>query len=322
MPLQAELHFAGRGAHSAGVRVFSAGKNEDGRRVDAFFARALPTLPKSLLYKYMRTGKIKVNGKKPKPETRLSEGDEIKYFGPDEFLPQKENAPKRAGALTVLYEDAHVALLYKPPHVATQPDKTHTDDTLRDRFLWYLYKKGEYTPETEKSFTPALCNRLDFNTRGIVIGAKTLSGAREMNEKIREGKVRKLYLCRVQGVPKEREGIIEGALIKDEKTNKSRIGEGGRAAKTRYKTLRVGKKESLLEVELFTGRSHQIRVHLASIGCPLSGDPKYGTGGSGQALCAYKVRFDFTEETEALSLISGKTFTLPDALLEEGEQHV
>lgn len=298
------------------MRIFTAGANDEGRRVDAFFARLMPSAPKSLIYKYMRTGKIKVAGKKPKPETRLSEGDEIKYFG-DDTLIQDEKAPKKASIVTVLYEDADIALLYKPSCVASQPDDKRKTDTMADRFKWYLYQKGIFNPSGEHGFTPALCNRLDFNTRGIIIGAKTLKGLRSMNEKIREGKVRKLYLCRVEGVPKPKDGIIRAALIKDTKTNISRIGEGGKAAETHYRTLETFGKESLVEAELFSGRSHQIRVHLASIGCPLSGDAKYGSGGSGQNLCAYKVIFDFNPDGGALDGVAGKTFILPKELQEE-----
>lgn len=295
------------------MRILTAGKNDDGRRVDAFLARLMTGAPKSLIYKYIRTGKIKVNGKKPKPEARLAEGDEIKYFGDDALLAgNKPAAPPAAGEVTVLYEDAHIALLVKPPHLATQPDNVHTRDTLVDRFKWYLYQTGAYNPGAENGFTPALCNRLDFNTRGLVIGAKTLAALRAMNEKIRKGEVRKLYLCRVEGTPKPREGIIRAGLIKNTKTNVSHIGKDGKNAETHYRTLSTAGKQSLVEAELFSGRSHQIRVHLASIGCPLVGDPKYGRGGGGQDLCAYKIHFAFQPDGGVLDAIAGKTFTLSE----------
>jgi len=299
------------------MRIFTATENDDGRRVDAFLCRLMPGAPKSLIYKYMRTGKIKVGGKKPKPETRLSTGDEIKYFG-DEALLSEKKVPeaKKTGDVTVLYEDEHILLLYKPPLLASQPDKVHTSDTLCDRMVSYLIRTGAFSPQKENGFTPAICNRLDFNTHGIVVGAKTLEGLRKMNEMIRKGRVRKFYLCRVVGTPNPPEGRITGALEKDTKTNISRVSENGKRAETGYKLLQTEGKTSLLEVELFTGRSHQIRVHMKSIGCPLAGDPKYGTGGKGQALCAYKIRFDFDEEG-ALGGVSGKTFTLPKTYTEK-----
>lgn len=295
------------------MRIFTATANDDGRRVDAFFVRLMPASPKSLIYKYIRTGKIKVNGKKPKPDTRLAAGDEIKYFGDDALLPDAPAAPPRAGAVTVLYEDAHIALLYKPAHMASQPDAQHTADTLVDRFLWYLYTRGAFLPEN--AFRPALCNRLDFNTRGIVIGAKTLAGLRAMNEKIRTGGVRKLYLCRVEGTPDPPRGRISAALVKDGKTNTSHVEKAGKAAETGYRLLSSDGATSLVEAELFSGRSHQIRVHMASIGYPLVGDPKYGRGGDGQDLCAWRVQFSFAPDGGVLDGLAGKTFTLPEKFL-------
>ncbi|MBE7062852.1 MAG: RluA family pseudouridine synthase [Ruminococcaceae bacterium] len=299
------------------MRVFVATANDDGRRVDAFFARLMPAMPKGLLYKYIRTGKIKVNGKKPKPETRLAAGDEVRYFGDDALLPDGPAAPPRAGDITVLYEDEHIALLYKPVRMASQPDARHTADTLVDRFLWYLYKKGAYVPEN--TFRPALCNRLDYNTHGLVIGAKTAAGLRAMNEKIRTRKVRKLYLCRVEGTPDPPRGRISAALVKDGKTNVSHVGKEGKAAETGYRTLSADGRTSLVEAELFSGRSHQIRVHMASIGCPLVGDPKYGHGGDGQDLCAWRVQFAFRPEGGVLDGLAGKTFTLPESFLKGDE---
>lgn len=293
------------------MRIFVAGANDAGRRVDAFLCRLMPDAPKSLIYKYIRTGKIKVGGKKPKPEMRLSEGDEIKFFGDESLLSEKKTPHMgKTSKVTVLYEDDHIILLYKPPHVASQPDKMHPADTMVDRMVSYLMETGAYDPKRENGFVPAICNRLDYNTRGIVVGAKTLEGLRGMNEMIRGRKVRKFYLCRVEGTPHSSEGKIRGGLLKNTKTNVSRISEAGKEAETGYKVLDTDGKTSLLEVELFTGRSHQIRVHMQSIGCPLKGDPKYGTGGTGQALCAYKIYFDFEAEG-ALSGVAGKIFTLP-----------
>lgn len=299
------------------MRIFTVGANDEGRRIDAFLCRLAPTAPKSLIYKYIRTGKIKLCGKKPKPETRLCIGDEIKYFGDEALLSERKVAEKKqVGDVTVLYEDAHIILLYKPPQLASQPDNVHKTDTMVDRMVSYLLRTGAYNPEEEHGFVPALCNRLDFNTRGIVVGAKTLQGLREMNEKIRLGRVRKFYLCRVEGRPEPPEGRITGALQKDTKTNISRISKDGKKAETGYRTLRTEGATSLVEAELFSGRSHQIRVHMRSIGCPLLGDPKYGSGGKGQALCAYKIFFDFAAEG-ALGNIAGKTFTLPEEMTRE-----
>ncbi len=299
------------------MRIFTVGANDEGRRIDAFLCRLAPTAPKSLIYKYIRTGKIKLCGKKPKPETRLRVGDEIKYFGDESLLSVKKPPEnKGVGDVTVLYEDDHIILLYKPPQLASQPDNVHKTDTMVDRLVLYLLKTGAYNPEKEHGFVPSICNRLDFNTRGIIIGAKTLTGLREMNEKIRLGHVRKFYLCRVEGKPEPPEGRITGALRKDTKTNISRISDNGKKAETGYKTLRTEGKTSLVEAELFSGRSHQIRVHMQSIGCPLVGDAKYGSGGKGQALCAYKIYFDFAAEG-ALGAIAGKIFTLPEEMTGE-----
>ncbi len=296
------------------MRTIQFGENDAGRRVDAFLFRLLPTAPKSLVYKYIRTGKIKIDGKKPKPEDRVLKGSELRYFGDESLLIARPAEEKMAGEVVILYENEHIVLLYKPTQLASQPDERHRSDTLVDRFVAYLQKTGAYQPEQEHGFTPAICNRLDFNTSGIVIGAKTLPALRAMNEQIRKGTVRKFYICRVSGRPNPPAGTIRARLSKDAKTNKSRIADDGKRAETRYETLESDGKSSLLEVELFSGRSHQIRVHMQSIGCPLLGDAKYGKGGHGQALCAYKIHFAFPKEG-VLSDIAGKTFCLPPAFL-------
>lgn len=297
------------------MRVFTAGENDAGRRVDAFLQHVMPKAPKSILYKYIRTNKIKLNGKKPKPDTRLLCGDVITYYGADEFLAETTDLPEKlrlfaAGmAPEIVYEDANILLLYKPRGIACQPDAVRQSGTLADIVKWYLYQKGSYQPAAENGFAPALCNRLDVNTEGLVIAAKTLAALREMNQKIRTGEVRKFYRCRVFGVPSPLEGTIEGRLEKDQKQNISRVSKQGKFAKTRYKTLETDGKTSTLEIELLTGRSHQIRVHMQSIGCPLVGDPKYGFGGKGQALCAYRIFFDFQENCGVLGYLTGKNFT-------------
>ncbi len=298
------------------MRTFTIGENDAGRRIDAFFRHLMPALPKGMLYKYLRTNKIKLNGKKPQADSRVQSGDVITYFGSDEFLPKTEVTEsmlfeKAGGALpTVVYEDEHIVLLYKPRGISCQPDKDRPSRTLVDMLKWYLYKKGDYNPAADNTFAPALCNRLDVNTTGLVIGAKTMAALREMNEKIHAGAVRKFYRCRVLGVPNPPLGTIETMLQKDEVQNISRVSAAGKKAITRYKTLETDGDVSTLEIELVTGRSHQIRVHMHHIGCPLVGDPKYGKGGTGQDLCAYKIFFDFQSADGVLGYLKGKTFTI------------
>ncbi|MDD6308024.1 MAG: RluA family pseudouridine synthase [Clostridia bacterium] len=293
------------------MNLFTAGKNDDGCRVDAFLRRMMPDAPQSLIYKYIRTNKVKLNGKKPKPETIIAAGDEIKYFGDAALLSQKTSAPMKATMPKVLYEDENIVLLYKPAGVACQPDRVRTKDTMVDRLRWYLYQSGAFQPEGEHGFAPALCNRLDVNTRGIVIGAKNMAALREMNARIKQGEVRKFYLCRVVGKPPKAQGVIRTHLQKDAKTNISRVSDTGKYAETQYRLLSSDAESSLLEIELITGRSHQIRVHMQSLGCPIVGDPKYGKGGKGQDLFAYKLQFAFQTPSVILRAVSGKTFVAP-----------
>ncbi len=304
------------------MRIFTVGANDAGRRVDAFLKHLMPTLPSGMLYKYIRTNKIKLNGKKPKADSRVIAGDTVTYFGADEFLPQIADVAllsEKAGGIIphVVYEDKNIVLLYKGRGVACQPDKTRPKKTLADMLKWYLYQNGSFDPATENTFSPALCNRLDVNTTGLVIGAKNMEALRAMNEKIRTGEVRKFYRCRVLGMPNPPEGIVETKLKKDEKQNISRVSETGKTAITRYRTFETNGETSTLEIELITGRSHQIRVHMRHIGCPLVGDPKYGEGGKGQDLCAYRIFFDFQSEDGVLGYLKGKSFALEPKLLFE-----
>ena len=188
----------------------------------------------------------------------------------------------------------------------------------------YLYEKGEYDPEKENSFAPALANRIDRNTGGIVIAAKNAQALKILNEKIKNREFRKMYLCVVVGYLKKKSGILESYMLKNEKKNRVFVYdhpvEGAKTAKTGYKVLAESNGLSLLEVELFTGRTHQIRAHMASIGHPLLGDGKYGTnavnkkygGYKKQFLYSYKLDFDFKTDSGILSNLNGKSFTVDD----------
>ena len=195
-------------------------------------------------------------------------------------------------------------------------------DTLINRVKHYLYKKGGYDPSKEASFAPALCNRIDRNTGGIVIVAKNAEALRILNEAIREREIEKFYLCLVKGVPEPKEATLIHYHRKDAAENKAVIYDHPRPDTktmiTKYKVLETNGRFSLVEVELKTGRTHQIRAHMAYIGHPLVGDGKYGSNGAEkkkgfdcQALYSYKLRFAFREE-HALSYLNGKTFQVKD----------
>ena len=306
------------------MQSVTIGSNDAGQRVDKFLQKTYHNLPVSMMYKYIRQKDIKLNGRRCQISDRLREGDVLTLYVKDEFL---EKAPSvyafmnASRQLELVYEDEHLLLLNKKAGLLVHPDDGEYGDTLIGRVQRYLYEKGEYDPEREQAFAPALVNRIDRNTSGIVIAAKTAEALRILNEKLRNREIHKYYLCIVHGVPERKEATLEGYLEKNEEQNRvyvlGRAKEGARSIATRYRVLEERDGMALLEIELLTGRTHQIRAHLASIGHPLLGDGKYGTNaqnkGTGftkQALCSYKLRFDFTTPAGSLAYLNGKEFEL------------
>ncbi len=288
------------------MREIKIGKNDAGTRVDRFLMKYL-SVPSSFIFKSLRKKDVRLNGKHPKGDVILKEGDILTLYMKEEVFGEKTFRPGNDG-IHVVYEDAHILLINKPAELPCQPDEKHKTDTLIDRVKSYLYNRKEYRPEEEHTFAPALCNRIDTNTSGLVIAAKDAESLRMMNEKIRDREVHKYYLARVVGVPQKETATLTGKIQKNEKENRSRMAEEGKEVSLTYRTLSVEGGNALLEIELHTGRSHQIRTQMADLGHPLAGDKKYGGGMGGQALCAYKLTFQFKGEAGVLSYLSGKTF--------------
>lgn len=308
------------------MRELKVGKNDAGQRLDKFITKTLD-IPLNLLYKSIRLKKIKVNRKRAEISTKLCEGDTVQCFLADEFFDKK--VTKRSFEsitphLDIVYEDENIMLLNKPAGVSVHEDDKGSTNTLITHVQSYLFGKGEYNPDDEQSFAPALCNRIDRNTSGIVIAAKNAMALRVMNEKIKNREIDKFYLAAVHGIPKPEAATITGYLKKDEKNNTVRVWDkdprcGAKEIITKYKVIAKRGDTSLLEVELLTGRTHQIRAHMAHIGHPLVGDGKYGInrddrqrGYKYQALCSYKLRFNFKAENPTeLDYLNGKEFKIP-----------
>jgi len=306
------------------VKSITVNANDAGQRLDKLLTKTFKELPTSLMYKAIRTKNIKLNGKRCEISTRVQEGDVITIYLKDDVLAETGGTPDfmTAGkALDILYEDENILLANKPAGLLVHPDENEYRDTLIMRIQRYLFEKGEYDPDKENSFTPALVNRIDRNTSGIVISAKNAVSLRILNEKMKRRELHKYYLCIVHGTFDKKSDTLEGFLEKNEEQNRvyisGRARAGSRQISTRYTVLAENEKYSLLEIELLTGRTHQIRAHLASIGHPLLGDGKYGTNalnkGTGytkQQLCSYRLQFDFSTPAEQLEYLNGQEFTL------------
>ena len=297
--------------------------NDAGQRLDRFVSKAVPLLPESLLQKYIRLKRIKLNGKGTKRDTRLQTGDLLQLYINDEFFekPREENSWLKVGTprLSIVYEDENILLADKKPGVLCHSAGVWDYNTLIANIQAYLAQKGEWRPREENSFAPALCNRIDRNTGGIVIAAKNAEALRILNDKIRDREIEKYYLCAVQGRPKPPEGRLENYLFKDAQKNqvfvKAKPEPGAKTAVTEYKLLRSKGPLSLVECRLLTGRTHQIRVQMAHAGWPLLGDGKYGRERfnknfeeKGQALYSYKLRFDFPTDAGILNYLRGREF--------------
>lgn len=306
------------------MKEISISKNDAGQRLDRFLGKAVPLLPASLAQKYIRLKRIKLNGSRAQQDTRLREGDVLQLYINDEFFdaPREENAYLTVAAprLDIIYEDANILLVDKRPGQAVHPhDGAEYGKTLIDHIQAYLYARREWRPREENAFTPALCNRIDRNTGGIVIAAKTAEALRIMNQKIKDRELDKRYLAIIHGTMKPRNGTLEGYIFKDAQKNRVYVTDkpqpGAKTAVTLYRTLTTKDGLSLVECKLVTGRTHQIRAQFAHAGHPLLGDGKYGKldkrfDRKYQALYSYKLTFHFTTEAGCLESLNGKTFTV------------
>ncbi len=310
------------------MKEFIINSNDAGQRMDKFLTKAVPLLPKNLMYKYLRLKRIKLNGKRCEISTRLNVGDCVQLYINDEFFTgeNKSGYPFLSAptALNIVYEDENILLIDKKCGLVVHEDESGKADTLINRVLHYLYQKGEYKPDTELSFAPALCNRIDRNTGGIVICAKNAESLRILNQKIKNREIYKKYLCVTVGIPQKSEDTLKAYHQRNEQTKVVKISPNktseNKTMITQYKVLKTNSQKNiaLLDVTLITGRTHQIRAHLAFEGYPLLGDGKYGLNKVNrefniktQSLYSYKLTFDFTTNAGCLEYLSRKTFEVP-----------
>ncbi len=300
---------------------------DDGRKLDKWLQREMPTAGMGVRQKLFRQKCFKLNGKHVKGDAVLKKGDELKIYAPDELFekPKKEDPflSKIKPNLSILYEDANIIIADKRPGLMAHPDANEKVNTLLTHVQAYLYQKGEYDSQDKRAFAPALCNRIDRFTGGIVIIAKTENAMHIINQKIRDREIEKYYYCIALGNFNKRYGTMDNYIVKKPDMKKVSVSlrpvEGGQRSMTKYRVLQYKDGLSLVECELLTGRTHQIRAQMAFAGHPLLGDNQYGNraknekyGRSFQALYAYKLKFAFEGEKTELDELNGKEFTVPE----------
>lgn len=312
------------------MKEIRIGENESGQRLDKFLLKYMSRAPKSFIYKMLRKKNITLNGKKAQGNEQLRQGDAVKLFLSDDTI-GKFSETRTAGyaetELDILYEDKHTIFINKPAGMLSQKAAAE-DVSLVEHLIAYLLKTGQISEEALATFRPSVCNRLDRNTSGIVAAGKSLVALQQLSAMFRERSLKKYYLCLVHGRVTEARRI-SGFLSKDERTNRVRVQRAGERRspqkeeariETEYRPLRSGDGVTLLEVHLITGKTHQIRAHLAAEGHPIIGDYKYGMrsvndsfkkeyGLSTQLL--HSCRLCFPECTGALSELSGREITAP-----------
>lgn len=308
-------------------KELSVNENDSGQRLDRFLIKLFPSLKASVINKAARNKDIKINGKRTETAYRLQKGDIIYMFFPDSMLAvskeKDDDFMSACGDLDIIYEDENLLLVNKEQGLVVHADDDNTIDTLINRIKRYLFLKREFLPQNENVFAPALCNRIDRNTCGIVIAAKNAEALRILNEKIKNRELKKEYICIVLGKPPKKEDILTAYLEKDSRTNTVKISnqktKNNLTIKTKYTVLEQGEALSLLNIELLTGRTHQIRAHMAYIGNPLLGDGKYGNnrinvqyGFKMQALCSYKLTFEFKSGGGILEYLNKRAFEVKE----------
>ena len=306
------------------MKLITVHKQEEGQRLVKLLGAYLKEAPNSFFYKMLRKKNITLNGKKADGTEKLKCGDEIRLFLSDETYEKfagkvqpKEKFPM--AKLNIVYEDSNVIFINKPAGMLSQKS-VPSDVSLNEYLLGYLEKSGQWKQEESKAFRPSVCNRLDRNTSGLVICGKSMAGLQQMAALLKDRSLHKYYLCLVKGVMTESQHL-EGYLLKDENSNQVKIfqkeTEGAAHIITEYEPLYTEGETTLLKVTLVTGKSHQIRAHLSSIGHPIIGDPKYGErkvnaffrethGIKNQMLHAWKLTFP--ELAEPLDNLSEKSF--------------
>ncbi len=306
------------------MKLIKVNKNDANQRIDNFIKKAFPKLSSAQIYKYLRIKRIKVNNKKVANNYSLKLGDDISLYINDELLTSndKNDFLLATRPINIIYEDNNILIVNKPIGLVVHNDETKTVDTLINRIKNYLVKNKEWDYKEENSFTPSLVNRIDRNTTGIVLAAKNAESLRILNEKIKNHEIEKTYLAKVYGIIDPKQGRLENWLTKDSKnkfvkiTNKP-ISKDSKKIITEYKTISHNKTTSLLEINLITGKTHQIRAHFAYIGHPLVGERKYTnkevkqiSKDKYQRLCAYKIKFNFKGNNGILNYLANKEFKI------------